>query len=131
MTEVRGTSRKLRVVLETLIVACSGYIASVNIGQLLRSDGMAAWLAYVAPVTWHLVALGALLRVLEDPRTSRRSLRRTLYVGAVLVAVLAALGFQARLGHTNLTGMAIVGLVAALGPLMVALDFLQEPHSRQ
>ena len=104
-----------------LLLLGSGYLSSLNIGWLLRHDGMPAMLAYAAGAGYHVLALGMLVDVLARADGVRRGAGRAgLLALTVLVAAVAAVGFQQRTGATNPLLLLCAGLLVAAGPAVTA-----------
>lgn len=114
-------------VLVAAIVIGSAAMATATIGPVSARLEVPAVLTYAIPVTTNIaIVVGTWARARSTNTGLRRATRQGNLTVALLLAVAAAVCTQLRLGHFDLVGMAIVGLVSGAGPLTLALVFFRD-----
>ncbi|ATY16973.1 hypothetical protein CU254_41000 (plasmid) [Amycolatopsis sp. AA4] len=122
-TTESGRLSAVSLIVSTAAVVLSGVAASLYIGWLLTHGQapMTPVIAYVGTATLHLASLAGLWALRAKDARTPRSLRATLLVGAAVVGVYAAFGFQAMHPASPAIGPVYGGAAAAVGPLYVGL----------
>ncbi len=113
----------------TYIVIASAVISSTWIGSVHDKWNIPAPLLYLNPPAIHAAVFGAVWTTARSTDLAhRRFVRRKVYALIAIIAVVAADATWARLDHFDLPAGLVMAMICSLGPLMLTMSLLGDPH---